>query len=237
MFASSGRAQLAYETTGAGAGVDVLLLHAGVNDRRSWQSVTALLAPRHRCVSFDMRGFGETRYQSEEGWSPVRDAVAVLDAAGVQRAAVVASSMGGQTAVDLTLAEPERVAGLVLIGTAIRGAPYPELSDGPTAELNARFEQAAAEGDLEELGRLDAEDPGSEQELPDAWPQLSSIAIPTLVLLGRLDSEEIVVIGEQAAELIPGARLRMLDGVAHVPHLEGDEETLSEIAMFVDQLD
>jgi pimeloyl-ACP methyl ester carboxylesterase len=55
-------------------------------------------------------------------------------------------------------------------------------------------------------------------------------------MVGRLDAEEILVIDEQAAELIPGARLRWLEGVAHVPHLERDPATLDEIAAFVDAL-
>ena len=70
----------------------------------------------------------------------VTDAIAVLDAAGWDRSVIVACSMGGQAAVDLVLAHPDRTAGLVLIGTAIRGAPYPELVHGPTAELNHRIE-------------------------------------------------------------------------------------------------
>ena len=74
-----------------------------------------------------MRGYGETTYEREDGWSPVADAKAVIDAAGLERPLVVACSMGGQTAIDLTLAHPERVAALALIGTAIRGAPYPDL--------------------------------------------------------------------------------------------------------------
>src|SRR5262249_41994986 len=81
MFGESGKARLAYEVTGAGP--DVLLIHAGVNDRRSWRHVIERLAPHYRCVAFDMRGHGETVYEPERGWSPVADAVAVLDAAGV----------------------------------------------------------------------------------------------------------------------------------------------------------
>jgi pimeloyl-ACP methyl ester carboxylesterase len=265
MFATAGRAQLAYELTGAEGGADVVLIHAGVNDRRSWRSVIERLSPRHRCLAFDMRGFGETTYERDDGWSPVNDALAVLDAAGFARPVVVACSMGGRNAIDLTLAHPERVAGLALIGSAIRGAPYPDLTEGPTAELNARIEAAEAAGDLDEVGRLEAwmwldgpsaeegrvggatrelflemnaqalraEDPGDQAEIPPAWPRLGEIAVPTLLLLGRLDAEDIQVIDEQAAAIIPGARLRHLDGVAHVPQLEGDLVTLDEIEAFV----
>lgn len=94
-----------------------------------------------------MRGFGETTYEREDGWSPVTDALAVLDAAGFEQPVVIACSMGGQTAIDLALAHPDRVAGLVLIGAAVRGAPYPDIEEGPTAELNARIESADAAGE------------------------------------------------------------------------------------------
>ena len=109
MFVTSGRAQLAYEITGAADGADVLLIHAGVNDRRSWQHVIERLASRHRCIAYDVRGFGETTYEREDGWSPVADAEAVLDAAGVEQAVIVACSMGGRTALDLTLAQPDHM--------------------------------------------------------------------------------------------------------------------------------
>lgn len=260
MFASSGCARLAYETAGVRDRSDILLMHAGVNDRRSWQHVVKRLDARHRCVAFDARGFGETVYEREDGWSPVRDAVAILDAEGLGRPVVVACSLGGQTAVDLTLAHPDRVAGLVLIGPAIRGAPYPELEDGPTAELNARIQAADSAGDIEEVARLEAwlwldgpgstegrvggrarelfldmnrhalraEDPGEQAEAPAAWPRLGEIAVPTLVMTGQLDAEDIQAINEPAAKMIPDAVFSRLDGVAHVPHLEADPTTLPD---------
>ena len=153
-FASSGRARIAWEAVGDGP--DVLLIHAGVNDRRSWHHVVAGLEADFRCITFDMRGHGESEYEPEDGWSPHQDALAVLDAAGARRPVVVGCSMGGQAAIDLTLARPDRVGALLLIGTAVRGAPYPELTEGPTAEMNARFEAAEEAGDLDSLNRLDA---------------------------------------------------------------------------------
>ena len=83
---------------------------------------------------------------------------------------------------------------------------------------------------------LQAADPGEQAELPVAWPRLGEIAVPTLVMLGRVDAEEIQAIAEPAAGMIPGARLRLLDGVAHVPHLEADPATLKEITALVDSL-
>jgi hypothetical protein len=77
---------------------------------------------------------------------------------------------------------------------------------------------------------LRAEDPGGQAELPPAWPRLGEIAVSTLIRVGRLDAEEILAVDEQAAPLIAGARLRWLDGVAHVPHFEGDPTTLDELA-------
>lgn len=268
MFVASGRAQLAYQITGVDDGADVLLIHAGVNDRRSWQHVIERLASRHRCIAYDARGFGETTYEREDGWSAVADAGTVLDAAGVEQAVVVASSMGGRTALDLILAQPNRVSGLVLIGAAVRGAPYPDLTEGPTAELEAMLESADAAGGIEEVNRLEAwmwldgptaderrvggparelfldmngralraESPGKEAEMPPAWPRLAEITVPTLVMIGRLDAEDIQTINEPLAKIIPNARLVWLDHVAHLPHLEGDRKTLDEIARFVDAI-
>ena len=268
MFVASGPAQLAYQITGVDDGTDVLLIHAGVNDRRSWQHVIERLASRHRCIAYDARGFGETTYQREDGWSAAADAGAVLDAAGVEQAVVVASSMGGRTALDLILAQPNRVSGLILIGAAVRGAPYPDLTEGPTAELEAMLESADAAGEIAEINRLEAwmwldgpsadegrvggparelfldmngralraESPGREAEMPSEWPRLGEITAPTLVMIGRLDAEDIQAINEPLVKIIPNARLVWLDDVAHLPHLEGDQKTLDEIARFVDAI-
>ena len=78
-----------------------------------------------------------------------------------------------------------------------------------------------------------AREPGEQAEARPAWPHLGEMAVPTLVVVGRLDADDILAINPQVAELIPGARLQWLDGVPHVPHLEGDAATLDAIEAFV----
>jgi pimeloyl-ACP methyl ester carboxylesterase len=154
--AVSGRAQLAFEAVGEQDGRDVLLIHAGVADRRSWSDAIDRLTLKHRCISYDARGYGQTTYALEEGWSPVRDAVAVLDAAGSDRACVVGASMGGSVALDLTLVHPERVSGLILIGSGVSGAPANEPEAPATVAVMEAIDRAEAAEDLEEVNRLEA---------------------------------------------------------------------------------
>jgi pimeloyl-ACP methyl ester carboxylesterase len=260
----SGMALLAAEEHGSGP--DVLLLHAGVTDRRSWRHVVEAL-PDCRCIAFDARGYGETTYEPEDGWAPTDDGLAVLDAYGVDSAVVVACSMGGRTALDLALLHPDRVRALVLIGSAVSGAPDIEL-DGDLQWLDGAFERAEEARDLDEVNRLEAlvwldgpragegrvtggvrelflemnrraleaVDPGEERRDADAWQQAHAIAVPTLVLVGEHDLAHVHANAEHLANGIPGARLVALPGVAHLPHLEEDERTLREIADFVGSL-
>lgn len=136
-----------------GSGPTVVLLHAGVTDRRSWQGVAAALEGRGRVISYDRRGFGETS-PSAEAFSHVEDLLAVLDAVADGPAWLVGSSAGGGVALDAAVTAPEHVAGLVLLAPAISGAPEPEL-DADTARFDRLIDSAIAAGNLDEENRLE----------------------------------------------------------------------------------
>jgi pimeloyl-ACP methyl ester carboxylesterase len=154
MEITSGSATLSAESHGEGEPT-VLLVHAGVTDQRSWAAVVEAL-PGHRCLTYDARGYGRTTYDREDGWSPVEDAVAVLDAYDVASVVVVGCSMGGRTSLDLALTHPDRVSALALIGAAVSGAPALELEPGLEG-LEELFDQAEADGDLDALNSLEAQ--------------------------------------------------------------------------------
>jgi pimeloyl-ACP methyl ester carboxylesterase len=135
------------------AGPTVVLLHEGVADRRGWHEVAGLLAPRVTVMAYDRRGYGESPVSTSE-FTSAGDLRAVLDREKAERAWLVGASAGGGLALDAALLMPERIAGLVLIGTAVSGAPEAELDEAEQG-FDARFEAAIEAGDSAEINRLD----------------------------------------------------------------------------------
>lgn len=109
---------LYYVDQGSGAETVLFCHGAGGNSTSWWQQVPEF-ARRYRCLAFDHRGFGRS-VCSPEAFSVAEfgaDALAVLDAAGVDRAHFVCQSMGGWTGVQVALNQPQRIASLVLSDT------------------------------------------------------------------------------------------------------------------------
>ena len=135
---------IAYEV--AGGGSPVVLVHAGVADRRMWDPQWAALTARHRVARYDARGYGESLPPAGP-WSQHGDLLALMDELGMTGAHLVGASMGAGIAVEAALAQPEAVASLVL------AAPGGALLGTPSDALQAvwREEIAALDG-----GQIDA---------------------------------------------------------------------------------
>lgn len=104
-----------------GAGPPVILVHAGVVDLRSWDAmVPHLVGAGFRTVRHDGRGFGRT-VTEDVAFSNRADLIAVLDALGIERAALVGNSRGGQIAFDTAVERPERVVAVVGVGAGLGG--------------------------------------------------------------------------------------------------------------------
>jgi pimeloyl-ACP methyl ester carboxylesterase len=127
-----------------GEGPPVVLLHAGVTDSRLWEPQLDSFMRSHTVLRVDLPGFGnsplETNPVSFRG--AVRDA---MDAEGIDRAALVGVSLGGNTALELALESPKRVTALVLVGA---GLPDHKWSEEVTSFFAAE-EEALERGDLD----------------------------------------------------------------------------------------
>jgi 3-oxoadipate enol-lactonase len=150
-------ASLYYETDGHISSPALLLLHAGIANLRMWDPQIKALAADHFVIRFDARGYGQTQMQSQDvSFSDRSDAIAVLDHLGTARATLVGASRGGAIAIDLALEHPDRVRGLVTIGSGPSGFP----DAAPTereSELFARIDAAEAAEEWHTAARLEAE--------------------------------------------------------------------------------
>ena len=142
-------AALAYDESGAGT--PVVLLHAGIADRRMWREQVPALAARHRVVNLDLRGYGESDLPGT-GFAHHDDVVGLLDALRLDRAALVGCSFGGSVAIDTALAHPNRVSALALFGTAVSGhdwsAVVSDLWDTLVGDVAAEDLDATAEAEV-----------------------------------------------------------------------------------------
>lgn len=113
-----GDGKLAYDE--AGSGPVVVLVHAGLADRRMWDHQFRALAEHHRVIRYDWRGYGESDDAAGEVCRH-EDLLALLDALDVDTAALIGASYGGMHALDAALAAPERVTALGLVCSALSG--------------------------------------------------------------------------------------------------------------------
>jgi 3-oxoadipate enol-lactonase len=217
----------------------VFCLHGLADTRAIWTRVFPSFVASGAFVRVDQRGHGDSSspdppYRLED---LAADAVAVLDSCSIDRAVFVGHSMGGVVALTAALAFPERVAGLVLLGT--------------TSQVNARaaawYESIAAAGEKQGIDGVRAAifGPESEREIvADAvaiagivrvlaglhrqplTPRLGEVTCPAAVLVGERDPMGLAA-SEIVADGIPGARLTVVPGRGHWLQLEAPEAVVS----------
>jgi pimeloyl-ACP methyl ester carboxylesterase len=138
---------IAYDHAVGADDLPIVLIHAGVADRRMWDPQWQVLTGHHDVVRLDLRGFGESTALPEGPLSHVDDVLSTLSHLGVGRCHLVGSSMGAGVAVEVALTAPQLVRSLLLCPPG--GSLLAELTD----DLQAFF---TAERTALEVGDVDA---------------------------------------------------------------------------------
>ncbi len=123
-----------------GEGPPLLLIPGLGATRRVFEPITPMLARRHRVITFDPRGVGDSEPGEATLTMPLlaSDAEAVLDAVDVVRADVFGASMGGVVAQHVVINRADRVASLILAATSPGGAEAVPADPRVTAALMGR---------------------------------------------------------------------------------------------------
>jgi 3-oxoadipate enol-lactonase len=242
VLASDGT-QIAYDAFGRSEREPLLMLQGLGTDSRGWALQRVPLGRRYRCFAVDNRGVGGSKaaprpFSLEQ---MAQDAIAVLDAEGIDRAHVMGASMGGAIAQIIGARYPERVRSLVLACTACRHHEwrrelFEEWSD---AVLERGMSALTGEGLSWLIGPrlqrrfgiwinllagivLQASPENFVAQVQaildmddDLRFELQSMPAPTLVITGSQDLLTPLGDAEELAELIPHARLVELRGAAH----------------------
>lgn len=150
-FVNIGNAQLYYETAGEGAAL--VMIHAGVADRRQWNNEFDFFARDFQALRYDMRGYGKSEPVDGE-FSHMDDLIAVLNALGLHEPVVIMGcSMGGGLAMDFALAHPSRVRALIMVGSGPSGLQL----DVPASAKFADVEKAFEAGDLDLVSEIETQ--------------------------------------------------------------------------------
>jgi 3-oxoadipate enol-lactonase len=238
-----------------GEGPAVVLVHAGVADSRMWEPQLRTFPASHRVVRVDLPGFGESPFETDvvSYRGAIREA---LDGAGVEHAALVGTSLGGRSALELALDSPERVSALVLVGPGLDDHDWSEQVEAFGAEEEAALQRGDLDAAVTANLRLwlagprrdlDAVDPlvrelvaemqrqafrlskghddlQADRLDPPASARLAEVQVPTLVLTGDEDVDDIHAIAERLQREISGAERATISDAAHLPSLERPDE-------------
>jgi pimeloyl-ACP methyl ester carboxylesterase len=268
-YTKSGRYNIAYQVVGEGD-FDLLWIHGFVsNVELAWEepslaSFLSRLASFSRLITFDKRGTGMSDRVSPDELPTLEermeDVVAVLGAAGSERAALFSHSEGGTLAVLFAATHPERTIALATAGIFAKRVWSPDYPWAPKPAARAKeIEELqrnwGTDADVDHLAPSAARDqvfrdrlatyfrrsasPGAAQALIrmntaiDVRDVLPTIRVPTLILHRTGDRDASVEEGRWIAERIPAAEFVELPGEDHLPWAGDQDRLLDEVERFL----
>ena len=248
-IARFGQSEIYFELAGSGEPT-IVLLHGGMLDRRMWDGQFELLARTHRVLRYDASAHGNSTLPPDVYWD-FADLRELMNTLEIERAVLVGLSLGGKTAIDLALENPERVEAIVAVSTGLSGYRftsdfYLEQRDvmiqawraGEFDAVVEAFQRCWTDGpnrspedvdpEVRENVRIMARN-GLEHAMegrlidPPAIERLNELELPMLLIVGELDMPGIHEIADMIVDANPNAELVEIPEVAHMVNLEAPE--------------
>ena len=241
-----------------GAGESTLVAMAGsIASWEIWSPVFEVLSRRHRVVSFDHEGVGQTRVPVDEITAERRlvSLFSVLDHHDVGRCVIAGDSNNASVAIQAVAAQPERFAGLAIVSGHAWGYDYPA-ARGVVASLRSDFEATVGqfvelvfpEPETDHLKRwlLDIiHQTGAETSATiiesyfdlDLRPVVRDLDVRAVVIFGGLDSiGPHGVAGARELATLLNARLEIIEDAGHLPLLSRPQRVAAELDAFLNDV-
>ena len=244
---------IGYDEAGGGALTPIVFLHGVGSDKSVWHPQLKYFGRTRRTVAFDYPGYGDSD-PAPKGTTRDDYASAIISAMhelGIDRAHICGLSLGGVIAVAMHHADAGRCASLILADTF---AVHPDgraiyersvtASENLRALAEARVDILLAQPAaprvrsevVETMSRIDpaAYCIGAEAVwLADQRDRAERIRVSTLVLVGDQDLVTPPELSDELLDLIPEARMQVIEGAGHIVNLEKADEFNRVVAEFV----
>ncbi len=243
-----------------GQGEPLLLLHSFLCNTKMWDCQIETLAANHTVIVMDIRGHGKSSPSRPHSmYDLVNDAIKLLDAEGIEKAAWLGLSIGGMVSMRAALTHPERVSKLVLLATDAKAESLlVKIERRLLAQVVKRFGVAPvvipvlrkmfgkstfrSRKELIKLWRPRFLEVHTESMLKtlqtlltrdDVSENLKSVQIPTLIIHGKEDRAIPVSLAHHLSAHMPEAQLVILENSGHLVTLETPERVNQEITNFL----
>jgi pimeloyl-ACP methyl ester carboxylesterase len=237
-----------------GQGTPVIFIHGFSLDSRMWQPQIDYFSKTNQVISYDMRGYGQSPMPIKP-YSHVEDLHTLLSELNIEKAHIIALSLGGETATEYTLTYPNTALSLTLADTSLGG--YSSKIDWRVYAKEQGLEHAkqnwlnhavfAPSNRKPEVAKQLKEmvddytgwhwvnyDPRIKLE-PPAIDRLGEIKVPTQVILGELDLPYYHDIAKILTDKIPNSNLHVIKDSGHMTNLENAVKFNEIVDSFINQ--
>lgn len=247
----------------SGEGIPILLIMGHRYSSGMWYPLKEAMGDRHHLIWFDNQGTGRSEARTRTSVEAMTaDALAVLDAAGVDTAHVYGVSMGGGLALELGIRHPERCRSLILGCTMAKTPDIPPrpkwlisliyrlsplLKGLASKKFKSGYGDAAPDDRIARDQKVLAKDPFSMRGVIaqshavidySVTPQeVAAVKLPALVLHGTQDMTVPYEAGAKLAEMLPNARLITLKDVGHNYFIGAGDQAEAEVERFIREVE
>lgn len=230
----------------------IILVHAAGSSHRGWTPQVEYLSRKYNTVAINLPGHGLGRKQGEATIDGYVKAVRVLiEGLSIQKAALAGISMGGAITQQFALSYPEKLIGIILIGSGARMKVMPEIFDmikkdfktfarmTPEVMFAKETSSEIKAACIEENLKCDPEVAYGDFQACNAFnliDRVAEIKLPCLIFSGADDKLAFPKFQDYLHEKIAGSRLIRFENAGHALNMEKPDEVNKAIEEFLDGL-